>query len=97
MFSLGIDEVPCRIESEFNVWYLDDAALGDTPEKVLEDVGTLIDGLGAIGLEVNSAKCELTILDDDAPVETELLFRACLLYTSPSPRDKRQSRMPSSA
>ena len=24
-------------------------------------------------------------------------FGACLLYTSPSPRDKRQSRMPSSA
>ena len=24
-------------------------------------------------------------------------FRNCLLYTSPSPRDKRQSRMPSSA
>ena len=27
----------------------------------------------------------------DAPVDN------CLLYTSPSPRDKRQSRMPSSA
>ena len=26
-----------------------------------------------------------------------LLFLSCLLYTSPSPRDKRQSRMPSSA
>ena len=26
-----------------------------------------------------------------------LFFIACLLYTSPSPRDKRQSRMPSSA
>ena len=25
------------------------------------------------------------------------LANACLLYTSPSPRDKRQSRMPSSA
>ena len=25
------------------------------------------------------------------------LYRGCLLYTSPSPRDKRQSRMPSSA
>ena len=24
-------------------------------------------------------------------------FKVCLLYTSPSPRDKRQSRMPSSA
>ena len=25
------------------------------------------------------------------------LYKVCLLYTSPSPRDKRQSRMPSSA
>ena len=114
MFSLGIDEVARRVESEFNVWYLDDAALMDTPERVLKDVGTLMDGLGAIGLEIICAKCELTILDDAAPGETELLFRAvlpnvrvvskdncsslgCLLYTSPSPRDKRQSRMPSSA
>ena len=28
---------------------------------------------------------------------SKMLFRTCLLYTSPSPRDKRQSRMPSSA
>ena len=28
---------------------------------------------------------------------TEDMFIICLLYTSPSPRDKRQSRMPSSA
>ena len=30
---------------------------------------------------------------------TDLLpnYKCCLLYTSPSPRDKRQSRMPSSA
>ena len=26
-----------------------------------------------------------------------IVYRYCLLYTSPSPRDKRQSRMPSSA
>ena len=26
-----------------------------------------------------------------------IVFVTCLLYTSPSPRDKRQSRMPSSA
>ena len=26
-----------------------------------------------------------------------ILLESCLLYTSPSPRDKRQSRMPSSA
>ena len=29
--------------------------------------------------------------------ETSDLIRGCLLYTSPSPRDKRLSRMPSSA
>ena len=28
---------------------------------------------------------------------SSVLLRTCLLYTSPSPRDKRQSRMPSSA
>ena len=33
---------------------------------------------------------------DDDDWDTAL-FLACLLYTSPSPRDKRQSRMPSSA
>ena len=36
------------------------------------------DGLGAIGLEVNSVKCELTILDNVARYETDLLFRAVL-------------------
>ena len=34
---------------------------------------------------------KLAIEVEDAP------FLICLLYTSPSPRDKRQSRMPSSA
>ena len=37
--------------------------------------------------------CALEPPSDDMPVE----YRFCLLYTSPSPRDKRQSRMPSSA
>ena len=32
----------------------------------------------------------------DLPQSIETLI-TCLLYTSPSPRDKRQSRMPSSA
>ena len=31
------------------------------------------------------------------PVGSKTLLERCLLYTSPSPRDKRQSRMPSSA
>ena len=38
-------------------------------------------------------------LEDESPEEAALASAGtvCLLYTSPSPRDKRQSRMPSSA
>ena len=35
----------------------------------------------------------LTIADEQKPG----LYRSCLLYTSPSPRDRTRSRMPSSA
>ena len=35
--------------------------------------------------------------DGDANTFTGPIYPICLLYTSPSPRDKRQSRMPSSA
>ena len=34
---------------------------------------------------------------NDAEASKKLGIKSCLLYTSPSPRDKRQSRMPSSA
>ena len=44
--------------------------------------------VGALLGEVNSSK--------SASVKTDKI-QSCLLYTSPSPRDKRQSRMPSSA
>ena len=53
------------------------------------------------------SECALTSLAVDEPLEYARLYLEgnlqmwvdadCLLYTSPSPRDKRQSRMPSSA
>ena len=46
---------------------------------------------GHAGLEANMALLESKIVDRIADVPT------CLLYTSPSPRDMRRSRMPSSA
>ena len=39
-------------------------------------------------------KAQLELLDDDV---TALVYATCLLYTSPSPRDVEESRMPSSA
>ena len=49
--------------------------------------------------EVNLSKfCDaLQCLDFSSVTDENDLNIACLLYTSPSPRDKRQSRMPSSA
>ena len=42
--------------------------------------------------------CKVTTDDElKASFEARALSSGCLLYTSPSPRDKRQSRMPSSA
>ena len=41
---------------------------------------------------------EVVATDADNMIkEGRILRKICLLYTSPSPRDKRQSRMPSSA
>ena len=37
------------------------------------------------------------IMDHDSDIQQSDVVKICLLYTSPSPRDKRQSRMPSSA
>ena len=78
LFALAVDEAARGVNSEFNVWYLDDATLGGTPEQVLEDVPILLDKLNALGLEVNSEKCELAILNHDEQNGTEGLFRALL-------------------
>ena len=39
----------------------------------------------------------LNVEDERAPLADEFWFFSCLLYTSPSPRDRTRSRMPSSA
>ena len=47
----------------------------------------------------NGNKLKITGHDEDVKLASDALKKLydCLLYTSPSPRDKRQSRMPSSA
>ena len=57
-------------------------------------------GAGAVGascaeyIAIKNFASEVVLLDIK---EGYAEGKACLLYTSPSPRDKRQSRMPSSA
>ena len=53
-------------------------------------------GCGEGGLIVQLEK-NIQAKTNGIELNPELTRKACLLYTSPSPRDKRQSRMPSSA
>ena len=58
--------------------------------KVEDSTGPTIDCAADIDISTDFDACSATFL-----VPSPVL--SCLLYTSPSPRDKRQSRMPSSA
>ena len=83
----------------------------DTPSyrKELRHLGELVksmlrDSLDAFARLDVEAALRIAQRDEDVNREYETLERLlsthlvdCLLYTSPSPRDKRQSRMPSSA
>ena len=51
-------------------------------------------GAGSLGVNPDVIG---TIAKEIAVAAREVEIAICLLYTSPSPRDKRQSRMPSSA
>ena len=53
-----------------------------------------LDQANAISLSRRAMKAEL--LDAETELQLAYLWR-CLLYTSPSPRDRQKSRMPSSA
>ena len=46
--------------------------------------------------EYDSGRFEY-LLENETDTEIFIVFKPCLLYTSPSPRDRQKSRMPSSA
>lgn len=47
-----------ELSSEFNSWYLDDGALGGSPEKVLRDIQRVIAAQDEYSLNLNIEKCE---------------------------------------
>ena len=58
--------------------------------QIPSDADIVVTHQGLAGVAKQSAP-------DNAVLIQYIMFMNCLLYTSPSPRDKRQSRMPSSA
>ena len=79
-----------------------------TDDSIQANVATVINPVNGtfVTIEVTSAEGCDTLTNSDHLFESDLaeqdpnadyFLGFCLLYTSPSPRDKRQSRMPSSA
>ena len=65
LFSLGIQKIVNSMESELNVWYLDDGTIGGDTNTVLKDLQKIQDATISHGLEINPSKCELFIISPD--------------------------------
>ena len=87
--------VKCDVSSE------EDGAAAVAAASEMGPLRALVNsaGLGTAGRTVDRNNDPMPQADFDFVIRINLLgsFNICLLYTSPSPRDKRQSRMPSSA
>ena len=88
------------IEQEFPDAIVDGAVDRDQLKQIIAKDMTVLPKLEAIVHPLVAAdraefldtnKAEIVVFD------IPLLFETCLLYTSPSPRDRQKSRMPSSA
>ena len=64
LFCLAINELVSSLTSPLNVWFLDDGTLGGPAKFVLDDLKKVLSASSAIGLQLNSNKCELILMDD---------------------------------
>ena len=77
----------------------------DDSAEVPYDVGEKIQGIQPIKKEIRRTRVDLLLNKEPNPFQDVSTFKRnllidlliCLLYTSPSPRDRQKSRMPSSA
>ena len=73
-------------------------AAGELTIDTDKNMAVIHDGVTTGGFDVFRARWELISTSQTLGTSLRYLVdTSCLLYTSPSPRDKRQSRMPSSA
>ena len=68
---------------------------GTTPDNRVQELSRITRGLKSMARELKVPVVALSQLSRG--VESRTNKRPCLLYTSPSPRDVEESRMPSSA
>ena len=64
-FSYAIHDLISSLESELNMWYLDDGTLAGKPETVRADFETISATQQQLGLNINLQKCEFSVLSSD--------------------------------
>jgi hypothetical protein len=83
LFCLTISPLVLKLQSEFNVWYMDDGTLGDEIDILLSDFRTIINEGPNYGLHLNEIKCEL-ITNDDSIVEKFRKLAPKVIHVKPS-------------
>ena len=71
LFALVILDLINSLESELNLWYLDDGTLGGVEDIVYDDFKKIIDARESTGLEINDNKCELFFVGPWTEAEKE--------------------------
>jgi hypothetical protein len=69
IFSLAIQPIISFLDSQLNIWYLDDETLADYPEVLLSDFKKVINLSRKIGLELNFNKCEIFCCSGDTDLK----------------------------
>ena len=91
---------------DYDVWVDDVFDFAKDETSLLSLLDEILGRLESVGLFVAAHKCNFfarelvwceKVYSDSVVSHETARIQGCLLYTSPSPRDKRQSRMPSSA
>jgi len=59
LFCLAIQSIVVKLLSEFNVWYIDNGAMGGIPSHILHDIRIIKAEWEMIGLTFNESRCEL--------------------------------------
>jgi hypothetical protein len=78
IFSLAIQPIILSLDSELNIWYLDDGTLADYPEVVLSDLKKVINLSKKIGLELYFNKCEISCCSGDTYLIVVYLTSLCV-------------------
>jgi hypothetical protein len=75
ILSLAIQPIILSLDSQLNIWYLDDGILADHPEVVLSLFKKVINLSRKIGLELNFNKCEIFCISEDTDLKVLKKFQ----------------------